>query len=171
MVDPTAPNEDGAENAKDHFAKAMEEAKAGAQALAGEAREKFTSTTGEWSEQARSRSGDACAKAESFADDAKAMAAQYANEGKARASQAIVGISRMIDENSGLIDEKVGARYGDYARTASKSMQDAATRLDEKSLDELGEDAKEFVRKSPGLAVGMAVAAGYLFGRMFTRSK
>lgn len=171
MVDPTAPTDNGTESAKNHFTKAMEEAKAGAHALAGEAREKFTSTTGEWSEEAKSRSGEACAKAETFAGDAMAMASQYANEGKARASQAIVGISRMIDENASLIDEKVGPRYGEYARTASKSMQDAAAKLDEKSFDELGEDAKEFVRKSPGLAVGMAVAAGYVFGRMFTRSK
>lgn len=171
MVDPTAPTENGTENAKNHFAKAMEEAKAGAQALAGEAREKFTHATGEWSGEAKSRSEEARAKADAFASDARVKATQYANEGKAKASQAIVGISRMIDDNAGLIDEKVGPRYGDYARTASKSMQDAAAKLDEKSLDELGEDAKEFVRKSPALAVGMAAAAGYLFARMFSRSK
>ena len=171
MVDPIAPAENGTENAKNHFAKAMEEAKAGAHALADEAKEKFTHTTGEWSEEAKSRSGEARAKADAFTSDAMAKAAEYANEGKAKASQAIVGISRLIDDNAGLIEEKVGPRYGEYARTASKSMQDAAAKLDEKSLDELGDDAKEFVRKSPGLAVGMAVAAGYLVGRMFTRSK
>ena len=34
-------------------------------------------------------------------------------------------------------------------------------------LDELGEDAKQFVRTSPGMAVGMAVAAGFVLGRIF----
>ncbi|MCT2400821.1 apolipoprotein A1/A4/E family protein [Novosphingobium mangrovi (ex Huang et al. 2023)] len=172
MVEPTATTtEDGTENAKNHFTKAMEEAKAGAQALAGEYREKLTKTKDDLSDEAKSRSGDAREKASAFASDAKVKATEYANEGKARTSKAIVGLSKMIDDNAGLIDDKVGAKYGDYARTASKSMQDAATKLDEKSLDELGEDAKEFVRKSPGLAVGMAVAAGFLFGRIFKKSK
>ncbi|MCJ2177539.1 hypothetical protein [Novosphingobium album (ex Hu et al. 2023)] len=171
MVDPVAPTEDGTANAKNHFTKAMEEAKAGAQALAGEYREKITKTTGDWSGEAKSKSGEAKDKANAFAADAKVKATEYANEGKTRTSQAIVGLSKMIDENVALIDDKVGPKYGDYARSASKSMQDAAARLDEKSLDELGEDAKEFVRKSPGLAVGMAVAAGFLFGRLFKKSK
>ncbi|MEJ2408519.1 MAG: hypothetical protein P8Y58_07365 [Novosphingobium sp.] len=171
MVDPVDSTEDDTPNAKNHFTKAMEEAKAGAQALAGEYKEKLSQTTGEWSGEAKSKSGEAREKASAFAADAKVKASEYANEGKARTSQAIVGLSKMIDENVALIDDKVGPKYGEYARTASKSMQDAAAKLDEKSLDELGEDAKEFVRKSPGLAVGMAVAAGFLFGRMFKKSK
>lgn len=170
MVDPTAPTGEGAENAKNHFAKAMDEAKAGAQALAGECREKFTQAKGEWTEEAKVRSDEAMEKANAFAGDAKVKAGEMAQEGKARTSQAIVGLSRLIDENVHLIDDKVGAKYGDYARTASKSMQDAAARLDEKSFEELGEDAKEFVRKSPGVAVGMAVAAGFLIGRIFKKS-
>ncbi|MCJ2187416.1 apolipoprotein A1/A4/E family protein [Novosphingobium beihaiensis] len=171
MADPAAPTEDGTPKAKNHFTKAMEEAKAGAQALAGEYKEKLSQTTGEWTGDAKSKSEEAREKANAFASDAKIKAGEYANEGKARTSKAIVGLSKMIDENVALIDDKVGPKYGDYVRTASKSMQDAATKLDEKSLDELGEDAKEFVRKSPGLAVGMAVAAGFLFGRMFKKSK
>lgn len=171
MVETTAPTEDGTQNAKNHFSKAMEEAKAGAQALAGEYREKMTKAKDDLSGEAKAKSGEAKEKASAFAVDAKTMATTYANEGKARTSQAIVGLSRMLDENVHLIDEKVGPKYGDYARSASKSMQDAASSLDEKSLDDLGEDAKEFVRKSPGLAVGMAVAAGFLFGRVFKKSK
>lgn len=169
MVDPTAPTGNGTENAKNHFAKAMEEARAGAHALADECRGKFSQAKDEWSEEARSRSDEAMEKATAFASDAKVKAGELANEGKARTSQAIAGLSKMIDENAHLIDEKVGPRYGDYARSASKSMQDAAARLDEKSFEELGEDAKEFVRTSPGLAVGMAIAAGFLVGRMFKK--
>lgn len=170
MVDPAAPTGNGTENAKNHFAKAMEEARAGAQALADECREKFTQATGEWTGEARSRSDEAMEKANAFASDAKARAGEFAQEGKARTSQAIVGLSKIIDENAHLIDEKVGAKYGEYARSASKSMQDAATHLDEKSFEELGDEAMEFVRKSPGIAVGMAVAAGFLIGRMFKKS-
>jgi hypothetical protein len=31
----------------------------------------------------------------------------------------------------------------------------------------LGNDAREFVRKSPGTAVGLAALAGFLFARLF----
>ncbi len=174
MVDPTANTGNESENAKNHFSKAMEEARAGAQALGKEARtlaegcrEKVNQTRTEWANEAKTRSGGAREKANTYAADAKVKATELALDGKAKTSQCMVGLSKLIDENSGLIDEKVGIKYGDYARTASKSIQGAATKLDDKSLDELGEDAKEFVRQSPGLAVGMAVAAGFLVGRMF----
>jgi len=80
-----------------------------------------------------------------------------------------VALSKVVDDNCALIDEKAGVKYGDYARSASKSMKDAASSLDEKSLDDLGNDAKEFVRTSPGVAIGMALAAGYLIGRVLKK--
>lgn len=150
----------GAESpAKERFARAVEEAKAGAQALGKEAqeradlyREKLTSQSSEWSAQAKER------------------ATGLAVEGKARASEAIAGIGKLVAENATLIDDKVGAKYGDYARTAAQSLQDTATKLDSKDLGELADDAKEFVRNSPGLAVGLAAAAGFLLARVFRGS-
>jgi ElaB/YqjD/DUF883 family membrane-anchored ribosome-binding protein len=156
MVDPVTSAGNGTESAKNHFSKAVEEAKAGAQAFAGGL-----------STECKTRGEDAKDKASAFAADAKVKAAGLAEEGKARASQAIVGLSKAIDDNAGLIDEKVGPRYGDYARTASKSLQDVGVKLDEKSLDELGDEAREFVRKSPGVAVGLAVATGFVLARLF----
>nr|WP_314465382.1 hypothetical protein [uncultured Novosphingobium sp.] len=171
MSETTTSTGNGTDDAKSHFTKAVEEAKAGVQAMADGCHEKFSQTKGELSSEAKVRSEDAKAKASAFADDAKVKAADFANQGKAKASQAIVGLSKMIDDNAGLIDEKAGAKYGDYARTASKSLADTASKLDEKSIDELGEEAKEFVRRSPVAAVGMAVAAGYLFARLFKSGK
>lgn len=146
-------------DAKGHFAKAIEEAKAGAQALGKGAhdradlyREKVTSTGGEWTGQAKER------------------ASGLANDGKARATEAIAGLGRLVSDNASLIDEKVGAKYGDYARSAGQSIQDAASRLETKELNELAEDAKEFVRKSPGLAIGIAAVAGFVLARAFKGS-
>ncbi|MFA7601545.1 MAG: hypothetical protein WCY29_00935 [Novosphingobium sp.] len=145
--------------AKERFAKAIEEAKAGAQALGKEAqeradlyRDKLSSTGGEWTAQAKEK------------------ATGYANDGKAKASEAIAGLGKLVSENAGLIDDKVGAKYGDYARSAAQSMQDAAARLDAKSLDDLTEDAKQFVRQSPGLAVGIAAVGGFLLARLLRGS-
>lgn len=145
--------------AKERFARAVEEAKAGAQALGKEAQErahvyqeKLTSQSSEWTAQAKER------------------AAGLAVEGKARASEAISGIGKLVAENATLIDEKVGAKYGEYARTAAQSLQDTAAKLDSKDLGELADDAKEFVRNSPGLAVGLAAAAGFMLARMLRGS-
>jgi ElaB/YqjD/DUF883 family membrane-anchored ribosome-binding protein len=150
--------------AKGHFAKAVEEAKAGAQALGKEAqdradlyREKITGKSGEFAEEARARSGEA-----------KERATNLANQGKASASRAISGLGKIVEDNAPLLDEKVGVKYGDYARTAARSIQGAADRLDAKELVELGEDAKEFVRKSPGVAIGVAAVAGFMLARLFS---
>jgi ElaB/YqjD/DUF883 family membrane-anchored ribosome-binding protein len=153
--------------AKGHFAKAVEEAKAGVQALGKDAqgradqyREKFQAKSGTWSEEAKARTGEA-----------KVRATELAREGKAGASRAISSVGKMVEDNAALLDEKVGVKYGDYARTAARSMHDTAARLDAKELDELAEDAKEFVRKSPGLAVGIAAVAGFMLARLFTSGK
>ena len=38
--------------------------------------------------------------------------------------------------------------------------------LDAKSVEELGEDARQMVRKSPGVAVGIAAVVGFFIARM-----
>lgn len=156
----------GGDAAKARFAKAIEEAKAGAHALKGEAqgkadvyREQFSAKSSEWLEEAKVRG-----------DEAKVKATELANEGKARTSEAISSLGKIVEENAPTIDEKLGVKYGDYARTYGKQMQDAAAKLDSKEFAELGEDAKEFVRKSPGVALGIAATAGFLLARVFRRS-
>lgn len=152
-------------DAKSHFTKAMEEAKAAAQALgkealdkAGEVRGKLHDAGDDLAGQARARTGEAREKA-----------SELASEGKARASKAISGLGKLVEEQGETVDDAVGEKYGDYVRSAGKTIQDTATRLDEKSFEEIGEDAKEFVRKSPALAVGIAAAAGFLLARLIRR--
>lgn len=153
--------------AKAKFAKAIEEAKAGAQALGKEAQDR----AGAYGEQLKGKSEDWQDQAKKYGDQAKVKALEIATEGKARTSDAIFGLGKVVSENASLIDEKIGTKYGNYARNAAKSLNDAAEKIESKDVAELGEDAKEFVRKSPGLAVGMAAAAGYLLARIFRGSK
>ena len=44
--------------------------------------------------------------------------------------------------------------YGDYARRAATAIEDAANSIAAKDADELIDDTREFVRKSPGVALG-----------------
>jgi ElaB/YqjD/DUF883 family membrane-anchored ribosome-binding protein len=144
--------------AKSRFNAALDEAKAGAAALGDEALHRAE----EAREQAR-------AQGEDMAGQARLKAGELAVEGKARASEALSGLSRVIDENAALVDEKFGPKYGEYALTASQSLQHSAQSLDEKSVDELAEDAREAIRKSPATAVGLAALAGFLVARLFRR--
>ncbi|MEP6394367.1 MAG: hypothetical protein ABJ045_12830, partial [Alteripontixanthobacter sp.] len=96
-------------------------------------------------------------------------ASELAVEGKGKASDALASLGKMVADNAEMLDEKFGAQYGDYARSASRSLHENAAKLDNKSVDELGEDAREFVRKSPGLAVGIAAVGGYMIARLLRR--
>lgn len=163
---PRKPATETAEPAKAKFARALDQARAGAQALGKEAqgraaayREQVAGTSSEWLEEARDVGGQA-----------KERALELAADGKTRASEAISTLGQIVADSAAVVDEKIGAKYGDYARTAAKSMQDAASKLDAKDVGELGQDAKEFVRKSPGLAIGIAAVAGFMLARAF-RSK
>ena len=149
-------------DAKAKFSKAIEEARAGAQALTQEAQAK----AGAYKEQLAARSGDWAADAKDLAGQAKDRASELANEGKAKTSDALSSLGKIVADNAPTIDEKLGARYGDYARTAARSMQETAAKIEAKDLNELGEDAKEFVRKSPGVAIGLAAVAGFLVARL-----
>jgi ElaB/YqjD/DUF883 family membrane-anchored ribosome-binding protein len=144
--------------AKSRFNAALEEARADATLLGEEARE----TVGGYAGQARTRSTD-------WAGEARTKAADLARDGKSRASGALTSLGRVVNENAPTIDENLGPKYGGYARTASRKLEETAQRLDQKSVEELGDDAREFVRKSPAAAVGLAALAGFLLARLFRR--
>ena len=125
------------DEAKSRFNTALEEARAGAALLGAEARER----AGAYGVQARERSDD-------WTTEAKTKASELASEGKTRATEAISSLGRVVGENAATLDERFGTQYGDYARSASKSLQSTATRLEQKSVDQIGEDAREFVRRA-----------------------
>lgn len=152
--------------ATQRFAKALDEAKAGAEALGKQAQER----AGAYRAKAASQSNEWLDEAKDLGGQAKDKAFILAEEGKAKASEAISGLGKLVEDNAATIDEKVGPKYGDYARSAARSMQETAEKIDQKDLGELGEDAKQFVRKSPGVAVAMAAAAGFVLARLFRRS-
>ncbi|MEL0212254.1 MAG: hypothetical protein VW891_17020 [Novosphingobium sp.] len=147
---------ENAETAKGRFTKAIEEAKAGAEALKGEALEK----SAEYKAKVAGTTSDWVDEAKIYAGQAKEKGAALAVEGKTRASDALSTLGKTISDTAPTIDEKLGVQYGDYARTAAK--------LDSKDLGELGEDVKEFVRKSPGVAIGVAAIAGYAIARLLS---
>ena len=152
--------------ARTRFNAAIEEARAGVAALRADAVQKGAAyrrtaadSTADWVEEAKAMSAQA-----------KKRAAELADDGKARASDGLASLGKTVSGTAKAIDEKLGKQYGDYARTAARSMQEAAAKLDAKDLGELGDDAREFIKKSPGAAIGIAAVAGFFLARMFRGS-
>ena len=161
-----APGEASRTVAKAKFSKALDEARSGAKALGQEVQER----TGAYREMLAGAGNDWAEEAKNLTGQAKERATELAIDGKARASDAISGLGKIVADNAATIDEKLGARYGDYARTAARTMQETAAKIESKDIDELGEDAKQFVRKSPGMAIGIAALFGFMLSRLFKRS-
>ena len=152
------------DEAKSRFNAAISEAKAGAAALKAEASER----AGVYREQAGRKSKDWATEAKGYGEEARVKGKDLAVQGKGKVSEGLTALGQAVADSAHVVDEKLGAKYGDYARTASRSLQDAAVRLDQKSIDELAEDGRSFVRKSPGTAVGIAAVFGFLLSRLFT---
>ncbi|MEM7664575.1 MAG: hypothetical protein AAF250_01845 [Pseudomonadota bacterium] len=153
--------------AKSRFNTALEEAKAGAAALRSEAGDKV----GDYRDQAKSKGDDLVGEAKVYGEKAKVRAGELATEAKSASSDAIASLGKVVGDTAEQIDDRFGEQYGDYARKASRSLAETSAKLESKSVDELGEDAREFVRKSPGVAVGIAAVAGFLIARMFRGSR
>jgi ElaB/YqjD/DUF883 family membrane-anchored ribosome-binding protein len=154
---------DNTAEAKSRFNAALDEARAGAVALKAEAGVR----AGVYREQAREKGTDLVSEAKNYSGEVKAKAGDLAVEGKARASDALSSLGKIVADTATQIDEKVGEQYGDYARKASRSLQEASAKLESKSVEEIGEDAREMVRKSPGTAIGIAAVLGFLVARLF----
>ena len=87
-------------------------------------------------------------------------------QGLERSSEALSNVSRMIGDTAAGIDERLGAEYGDYARRAAEAIENAASSLAAKQPDELIDDARDFVRKSPGVALAGAAVIGFALTRL-----
>lgn len=89
-----------------------------------------------------------------------------AEKGKDRATEAVGSIGKLIRDSAATIDENVGKQYGDYARSAADAVDGFAGKMDAKDVDAIAEDARQFVRKSPAVAIGAAAAIGFVLARL-----
>ncbi|PZO75528.1 hypothetical protein [Sphingomonas hankookensis] len=88
------------------------------------------------------------------------------DEGKARATSALDEFSKLMDDAAGSVDEKLGEQYGQYARSAAQAIAGFSDGLRGKEVEDLLADAREFVRKSPAIAIGTAAALGFVLARV-----
>lgn len=98
------------------------------------------------------------------------QAAKVAKTGKTRAAHGLESLAKVIEESARSVDDTLGNSYGDFARSAAATVAGLATSLDEKDLDELVAATRDFVKKSPAVAIGGAAVVGFMLARLL-RSK
>jgi hypothetical protein len=87
-------------------------------------------------------------------------------QGIDRSRDALTSISSIIGDTAANLDERLGSQYGDYARNAAQAIERAASGLADKDPEELVDDARTFVRKSPGVALAGAAILGFALVRV-----
>ena len=105
-------------------------------------------------------------QASALRDQAGGRVREFAESGKTRASDALDELSRVVGDTAGTIDERLGEDYGEYARKAADAVSGFADTLRRKDVDELYGDVRDAVRKSPGIAIGIAAIVGFTLVRL-----
>ncbi len=105
-------------------------------------------------------------EATNFFGQASEKMRKAADTGKSKASGAMDEVAAMVEDVAKTIDERVGSQYGDYARKAASAVSGVAEGLKSKEVEQLLDDARDFVRKKPAVAIGAAAAVGFLLTRL-----
>ena len=103
---------------------------------------------------------------EKLSGQAAEKARGLVGQGLERGSEALANVSKLIGDTASGLDERLGSQYGDYARKAATTIEETANRLASKDADELIEDTRGFVRKSPGVALAGAAVLGFALVRL-----
>lgn len=109
-------------------------------------------------------------EASKYTDQASVRAKELASEGKTKTAGAMGSLAQMIEDAAPQVDEKLGTQYGDFARSAAKTVSGMATSLDQQDVDQLVNNTRDFVKKSPAVAIGAAAVVGFVLARMFKSS-
>jgi ElaB/YqjD/DUF883 family membrane-anchored ribosome-binding protein len=134
-------------------------------------RNRITATTDTIRAEAQRKATEIGDEMGKLATQAGERARSVANQGKARAAEGLESLARVIDDSALQVDNKLGKQYGDFARSAAQTVAGLADTLDEKDLDELVAATRDFVRKSPAVAIGSAAVVGFMLARMLRSGK
>ncbi len=99
-------------------------------------------------------------------DQAGGRLKSYAGERKDKASNLLDDISAVIEDAARSIEQRLGEEYGDYAHRAAEAVSRFSGKVREKSVDEIVDDGREIVRKSPAVAIAAAAVVGFALVRL-----
>jgi hypothetical protein len=89
---------------------------------------------------------------------------------KTRATEALWSVAAALRQGSQPLRDNNQAMLANYAGKAADQLEQFSTRVRERDLSELMDDAKRFARRQPAFFVGAAFAAGVLASRFLKSS-
>jgi len=89
---------------------------------------------------------------------------------KTRATEALGNVAAAIRQSGQPLRDNNQGMLADYAEKAADRLEQFSTRLGERELTELMDDAKRFARRQPALFVGAAFTVGVLAARFLKSS-
>jgi uncharacterized phage infection (PIP) family protein YhgE len=101
-----------------------------------------------------------------ISEQAAGKARDFVGQGIERSAEALANVSKLVGDTASGLDDRLGQEYGDYARRAAEALESTANRLASKDPDELIDDTRNFVRKSPGMALAGAAIVGFALARL-----
>jgi len=101
-----------------------------------------------------------------LSDEAAGKARDLLGQGIERSAEALANVSKLVGDTASGLDDRLGGEYGDYARKAAETLESTANRLAAKDPDELIDDTRNFIRKSPGVALAGAAIVGFALARL-----
>ena len=106
--------------------------------------------------------------AQRLTEQAGDKARGFVDQGKDRATGALDQLTQMLNDAATQVDEKLGEQYGQYARQAADTVFGFAEQVRAKQPDELVDDIRELVSKSPAIAVGATAAVAFVISRLLS---
>lgn len=103
---------------------------------------------------------------EKLSGQAADRAKDFLGQGIDRSAEALANVGKLIGDTAAGIDERLGEEYGDYARRAADTIEGAANSLASKDPEELIDDTREFIRRSPAIALAGAAIVGFAVARL-----
>ena len=120
---------------------------------------------GSWSGSASSVGGSFREQTMNLRSQATDKLRGIADEGKQQVTNSLDGLVDAAREIANRIGDK-GGPLGGYAITAAETLEHWASAVKDKSVEDIIDDGREFIRQQPGMAVGIAVAAGFVLTRL-----
>ena len=120
--------------------------------------------------EAQRKAGEIGDEVTRLAGQAGDRARELARQGKDKTASGLDSLAKVIEDSAGTVDDKLGKQYGDFARSAATTVAGLAGTLEQQDIDELVESTREFVKKSPAVAIGSAAVVGFMLARLLRGS-
>jgi hypothetical protein len=98
--------------------------------------------------------------------NAESRLLDFAEDGKAELVKGFDGLLAMVQELAANVDSVGGGAFADYAHKAADLISDLQDTLRDKPVAELLDDGRDIIRREPAIAIGVAVAAGFIAARI-----